>query len=694
MHEFTINVRGGELEMESRPSNQGLGSRLNTISELFTDEDVREAVQEARAAVEQAIDRTVRYVLEQSTIEFPLVDYKDQQFYSLELTNQSEQAVRYVYPSRSPSDRKPTYRRVSPNKLMKIGRFPLNQNTIESAKSTEIYEKAIELLKRKAEMRHEFQTLNFTYTDALTTNQLNILNSLTGCLHGNRHHNLLRHRSCEDKPNSCYRTIDGTCNNLKSPLNGAALTPFRRLLKPIYEDGLHLPVGWLDGKLYNGFKLPNPRRVTLKLLSSLRPPEDDRNTHMLMALGQFLDHDLTFSLPSVSFSTFDRINSVDCQTTCSKTPPCYSIPLEPDDVRKTRPHLLPNRNTTYSNCIELIRSSSFCGSGLSSVNLGVLMPREQVNQLTSYLDLSQVYGSTPQLALDLRNLNNDENDGRLRTSSIGGQQYLPLNEQKRWPNDCQQEPDKSNFECFLAGDIRSNEQLGLTVLHTLFLREHNRLADELKRLNAHWTGYRVFQEARHILIAKMQHIVYGHWLVHVLGPSEHRLLGAYPGYNQSEDASISNVFATSAFRFGHTLVQPFLTRLDENYQPHPRMKAKLNLFEVFFSPHLVLDGLEPVLRGLIHTPMKKPQPSSVISHQLTENLFELARHVSLDLASINIQRGREHGIPGYNEWRTFCGLSLVTTFEELKNEIRNQSIRNQLKELYGHPSNIGQFSEV
>ena len=381
------------------------------------------------------------------------------------------------------------------------------------------------------------------------------------------------------------------------------MTPFKRLLKPIYEDGLHLPVGWLDDKLYNGFKLPNPRKVTLELLTSINVEEDDQNTHMIMGLGQFIDHDLSFSLPSVSFSTFDRMNSVDCQTTCSKTPPCYSIPLEPNDIRKSRNHLLKNRNTTYSNCIELIRSSSFCGSGLSSIGLGVLMPREQVNQLTSYLDLSQVYGSSPQLALDLRELN--DHSGRMKTSLIKKESYLPFNEKKLWPNDCQIMPDQSNFECFLAGDIRSNEQLGLTVLHTLFLREHNRLADELKRLNSHWSGNRIYQEARSIFIAKMQHITYDHWLKHVLG-SEHRLLGEYKGYDEEEDPSVSNVFASSAFRFGHSLIQPFLTRLDKNYLPHTKHKAKLNLFEVFFSPNLILDGgLDPILRGLIHTPMKK-----------------------------------------------------------------------------------------
>lgn len=270
----------------------------------------------------------------------------------------------------------------------------------------------------------------------------------------------------------------------------------------------------------------------------------------------------------------------------SKTPPCYSIPLEENDPRKVRQHLVKDRNTTYANCIEVIRSSSFCGSGLTSVSLGVLMPREQVNQITSYLDLSQVYGSQPQLALDLRELN--DGNGRLKASLIDGKQYLPFNHKKLWPNDCQQDPAKSDFECFLAGDIRSNEQLALTTLHTLLLREHNRIANELKKLNDHWSGNRVYQEARHILIAKMQHITYHHWLKHILGPKEYELLGDYTGYNKSVDSSISNVFATAAFRFGHTLIQSHLTRLNETYQPHTKYKSRLELFEVFFSPHLML----------------------------------------------------------------------------------------------------------
>ena len=80
------------------------------------------------------------------------------------------------------------------------------------------------------------------------------------------------------------------------------------------------------------------------------------------------------------------------------------------------------------------------------------------------------------------------------------------------------DPTKSHIPCFLAGELRANEQLGLLSMHTMFLREHNRIARELAELNTHWDGDMIYHETRKILGAIMQHITYKHWLPKILGP--------------------------------------------------------------------------------------------------------------------------------------------------------------------------------
>lgn len=172
------------------------------------------------------------------------------------------------------------------------------------------------------------------------------------------------------------------------------------------------------------------------------------------------------------------------------------------------------------------------------------------------------------------------------------------------------------------------------------------------------------------------------------------LLGPYRGYNTSVDASISNVFATAAMRFGHTLVRSELIRQllrsggggKNRTAGEPKMKMR----KLFFASHLLYEANlgDTVLAGLMATPLKKPMPEQAISAELTEHLFERSREAPLDLASINIQRGRDHALPGYNDWRAFCGLRRADNFEQLAGEIRNAAIREKLARLYGHPDNV------
>ena len=101
-----------------------------------------------------------------------------------------------------------------------------------------------------------------------------------------------------------------------------------------------------------------------------------------------------------------------------------------------------------------------------------------------------------------------------------------------------------------------NEQPGLATVHTLWLREHNRVALAFSNLNPHWSDDRVFLETRRYISAVIQHITYNEWLPIILGPRvleifELKLLprGYYRGYNDSVNPTIANAFAASAFRF-------------------------------------------------------------------------------------------------------------------------------------------------
>ena len=108
-----------------------------------------------------------------------------------------------------------------------------------------------------------------------------------------------------------------------------------------------------------------------------------------------------------------------------------------------------------------------------------------------------------------------------------------------------------------------NEQPTLAVLHTLFMREHNRVANILAQINPGWSSNdeKLYQEAKRIVNAEWQHIIYNEWLPIIIGDSFMSRFGLYPidnGYSHlyrdDFDPRITNAFATAAFRFGHSLV--------------------------------------------------------------------------------------------------------------------------------------------
>ena len=450
-----------------------------------------------------------------------------------------------------------------------------------------------------------------------------------------------------------FRTIDGTCNNLDQPLLGASNTDFRRLLPSQYEDNVSIPVGHdqqINGNPF-GAPWPSARLVSATVIGDL-PRLSTALTHIFMLWGQFVDHDLDLF---AEFEEEECEESCDFEETCSF---CFPITVPPTDPN------FGNATENEGDCLPLARS---VGSCVRPLNNKFEMAREQINQLTHYQDASNVYGSTQEEADSLRLFSGGLLRQGGRTDSLKGN--LPVGP----------ELSDSGAPFFVAGDVRANEHVALTVMHTIWLREHNRIVRELAELNPCWDDERLYQEGRKIVGALMQVITYKEFLPLFFGDEGFKtFIGPYSGYNSSVEASVPNSFATAAFRVGHTLIRPTFARLDNEHKP--LSIGPLGLREAFFNPlqYYVSGGTDPILRGLVEE--KSREVDEFVNRVLTTQLFAPSDDsIGQDLAARNIQRGREHAIPSYREFQQYCfdKFGVPSEFASLTTELR-------LRELYGN----------
>ncbi|XP_067657153.1 peroxidasin homolog [Haliotis asinina] len=435
--------------------------------------------------------------------------------------------------------------------------------------------------------------------------------------------NRKRQVSCDSS--DIYRTASGTCNNLQNSGWGAAGAQLARWLEPEYARTGGNPRALAS----NGQNLPNPRSVSNHVhfeLSFLSPS----HSVMLMQWGQFIDHDIT-GTPVIT----NNGTAIDC---CDRTDSVPSDPASP-----CFPINVPDGDFYFGDgkCMNLARSEAVSGTGTDSSN-----PRQQYNALSAFIDGSHIYGITDAEMNELRDT--ESGSGLLK---VGTNNLLPQGDS----DDCFLDTSDSTNYCFKAGDSRVNVFPGLSALHTLFMREHNRVATALKGFNADWDDEKLFQEARRIVIAELQVITYNEWLPEILGVNGSAAYGLgldNYNYNSTLDPSLSNVFSTAAFRFGHSMVPENLTIGNE----------VVDTGDLFKRTKYVINNLDNVITSLLNAPGERADAWYVDG--MRQRMFEKdsAAKDGFDIVALNIQRGREHGLPPYNDWRDYCDLDRISSF--------------------------------
>ncbi|XP_008275496.1 thyroid peroxidase, partial [Stegastes partitus] len=536
--------------------------------------------------------------------------------------------------------------------------------TQEISRAAEVFQTTLQVLKNRVKQRYK---RDYRVTELLSGADLDLITELSECP------SALHPVSCQPSHLSKYRTITGVCNNRQNPRWGAANTALVRWLPAEYEDGEKEPKGWNRERLYNGFQLPLPRTLSREIVRSACKSNDEAYSQLLVHWGQYIDHDITMT-PQNSASPVRT--GKDCSNSCKNVEPCF--PIQTQDAC-----------CDAQGCIPFFRSTPDCFVN-PQYDTQQALQRQQLNAISSFIDAALIYGSTPHLQSFLRGpngklaVNNAVRDPKKRP-------YLPY--MPMLPTSCLQnlqEPHWDRVECFIAGDVRVNEGLPLTILHTLFLREHNRIAEELKHINNHWNAETIFQETRKIIGAVHQIITMRDYLPKIIGSeSFQEFIGPYRGYDPTVNPSAANVFATAAFRFGHGTVSPILPRLNESFQEHERF-CHLRMHATFFSPWRIVNegGIEPILRGMIGSAASVASSKMLVAEEVTERLILMNSVERMDLASMNMQRGRDHGLPGYNDWRKFCGLRRVRTLKDLAEVVGDYRVAEKVLNIYKHVDNI------
>jgi hypothetical protein len=461
-----------------------------------------------------------------------------------------------------------------------------------------------------------------------------------------------------------FYSADGSGNNLTNTSWGAVGTDLLRIAAAAYADGVSSPSLPQDQSARAISNILNNQADPSNPSQDLNTVDQQSLSDFVYAFGQFMDHDMDLT-PDGGAS--------------------FPIAVAPGDPLGPNP-------------LPFTRSQSDPSTGTGPGN-----PLQQVNVVTSYLDLSQVYGSNPTIADALRT----HSGGQMKTSPGGllpydNSTYFTLQQLaaiNQAGSGLQNAGPAATSSLFVTGDVRGNENVELTALQTLFVRNHNRIAAILQKEHPGWTDEQLYQEARKLNIADYQMIIYNEWIPAVLGANA---LPAYAGYNSSVNAGIATEFSTVAFRFGHSLLSGNIERQNNNgldIADANSAGSSISLAQDFFDPNLLAangavdpftghsaSNIDAVLKGDADGDSQAMDLLAI--NDVRNLLFGNAGAGGQDLIARDVQRGRDDGIGSYNALRVAYGLPPVTSFAQITSNVQ---VQQELQQAYGNVNNIDAF---
>lgn len=481
--------------------------------------------------------------------------------------------------------------------------------------------------------------------------------------------------------NQRYRKPDGTCNNLNYRWWGSRFSPYQRLLEPDYTISRNLFIPRVVTPLNEA--LPDSRLVANKLKNN----EIHSGLNAWFSFfGQILAHDLAHTPSSSAAYTTCECGSVD--------PECFNINIKQvveeqiEECDEEYPEVCAI-DPSVQECVPFPRSAD-----VKNVFDCKFEQREQFTIGTHFLDLDIVYGASSEMEKNVRAFSN----GTLKVDTVNSVPSLPILD----INECLATGTNLNFRtkgCLYSGDARAGDHTFLSISMLLFVRAHNKIAEGLKTVNTRWSDEYLFQEARRILVGVYQNIVFSEYLDIAIGKetmAEFGLNTLETGYAWKYDDYLYpnnyNEFIAAGFRLHHTLHTEIIF-LDKNFTIDAITVLgedieELRLHEMSFNSWLYYDQINTLMFTFVGEATYRAQFGMIasINHLMPLNADNDDPR-RFPLGAANIQRARDHGIPGYGEYRVMAGHPLSKSWDDLFGIFLPETIA-VLQSLYTFPADI------